>query len=385
MTAWSGSTAPSSPYRHRSPRRWSTPSTARVGSTTSPTFPTCASTPPAPAGAPTAAASTSSPTTSSPPSSSAVAPSGRGDRCPTTGSGRSSVRRPRRADRCSTRRPTRSRNGCGRRRRRSIGACSASTTPTIVQLIRWRHAVPAVHPGYFGRMRSFAQRPPLVFAGDWLVQPCVEGAVRSGNIAAACFTGSRQPEGKAAAMIDIGPDEIERYRSEGYLRARQRARRGRAQRAAGRRAALPGRQPVRHVRRARRHRAARAHVVGGAPVLLRGAPPRCGRDPPRTRLRPHPQPVHRQAAGDVERDQRHPAAPGQRLRAPRTAGRHHRLGRPHRHHHRERLPRRRPAVAPRRPRRAQGGGDEPGAAPGGERSTPCRSSSPPARPSPSAG
>ena len=57
----------------------------------------------------------------------------------------------------------------------------------IVQLIRWRHAVPAVHPGYFCRMRSFTQRPPLVFAGDWLVQPCVEGAVRSGNAAAACF------------------------------------------------------------------------------------------------------------------------------------------------------------------------------------------------------
>jgi oxygen-dependent protoporphyrinogen oxidase len=61
----------------------------------------------------------------------------------------------------------------------------------IVQLIRWRHAVPAVNPGYFGRMRPLTQRPPLVFAGDWLVQPCVEGAVRSGNIAAACFTGSR--------------------------------------------------------------------------------------------------------------------------------------------------------------------------------------------------
>jgi protoporphyrinogen oxidase len=61
----------------------------------------------------------------------------------------------------------------------------------IVQLIRWRHAVPAVGPGYFGRTRSFAQRPPLVFAGDWLVQPCVEGAVRSGNNAAAAFTGFR--------------------------------------------------------------------------------------------------------------------------------------------------------------------------------------------------
>jgi predicted NAD/FAD-dependent oxidoreductase len=60
----------------------------------------------------------------------------------------------------------------------------------VVQLIRWRHAVPAVGPGYFGRMRSFAQRPPVVFAGDWLVQPCVEGAVRSGNAAADCFGSS---------------------------------------------------------------------------------------------------------------------------------------------------------------------------------------------------
>jgi predicted NAD/FAD-dependent oxidoreductase len=57
----------------------------------------------------------------------------------------------------------------------------------VVQLIRWRHAVPAVGPGYFARLAGFAQRPPLVFAGDWLVQPCVEGAVRSGDAAAACF------------------------------------------------------------------------------------------------------------------------------------------------------------------------------------------------------
>jgi monoamine oxidase len=48
--------------------------------------------------------------------------------------------------------------------------------------------VPAVGPGYFRRVRSFAQRPPIVFAGDWLVQPCVEGAVRSGIDAARCFT-----------------------------------------------------------------------------------------------------------------------------------------------------------------------------------------------------
>ena len=58
----------------------------------------------------------------------------------------------------------------------------------VVQLIRWRHAVPEVGPGYHTRIRSFTQAPPLVFAGDWLVQPCVEGAVRSGNAAAACFT-----------------------------------------------------------------------------------------------------------------------------------------------------------------------------------------------------
>jgi oxygen-dependent protoporphyrinogen oxidase len=58
----------------------------------------------------------------------------------------------------------------------------------VVQLIRWRHAVPAVGPGYYARVRTFDQSPPLAFAGDWLVQPCVEGAVRSGNAAAALFT-----------------------------------------------------------------------------------------------------------------------------------------------------------------------------------------------------
>lgn len=59
----------------------------------------------------------------------------------------------------------------------------------VVQLIRWRHAVPDVEPGYFRRVAGFGQRPPIVFAGDWLVQPCVEGAVRSGNAAAALLAG----------------------------------------------------------------------------------------------------------------------------------------------------------------------------------------------------
>lgn len=55
----------------------------------------------------------------------------------------------------------------------------------VVQLIRWRHAVPDVGPGYHGRIAGFRQSSPVVFAGDWLVQPCVEGAVRSGEAAAA--------------------------------------------------------------------------------------------------------------------------------------------------------------------------------------------------------
>lgn len=57
----------------------------------------------------------------------------------------------------------------------------------IVHLIRWPHAVPVVVRGYLARVQNLPQRPPLVFAGDWLVQPCVEGAVRSGEQAAMRF------------------------------------------------------------------------------------------------------------------------------------------------------------------------------------------------------
>lgn len=57
----------------------------------------------------------------------------------------------------------------------------------LVHLVRWEHAVPKVGVGYYARMRGWRQRPPIVFAGDWTSQPCVEGAVRSGNAAAAVF------------------------------------------------------------------------------------------------------------------------------------------------------------------------------------------------------
>ncbi|MET0908462.1 MAG: FAD-dependent oxidoreductase, partial [Ilumatobacteraceae bacterium] len=60
-------------------------------------------------------------------------------------------------------------------------------TADVVQLIRWPRAVPDVGPGDHARLATFRQRAPLVFAGDWLVQPCVEGAVRSGIAAAAVF------------------------------------------------------------------------------------------------------------------------------------------------------------------------------------------------------
>jgi oxygen-dependent protoporphyrinogen oxidase len=61
----------------------------------------------------------------------------------------------------------------------------------IVHLVRWRHAVPKVGVGYFERIDRIRQHRPIVFAGDWLVQPCVEGAVRSGNAAAAIFGPAR--------------------------------------------------------------------------------------------------------------------------------------------------------------------------------------------------
>ncbi len=56
-----------------------------------------------------------------------------------------------------------------------------------VHLIRWEHAVPVMLPGHFTRMSGYRPQPPVVLAGDWTHQACVEGAVRSGEAAAAAF------------------------------------------------------------------------------------------------------------------------------------------------------------------------------------------------------
>jgi predicted NAD/FAD-dependent oxidoreductase len=62
----------------------------------------------------------------------------------------------------------------------------------VVRLVRWPHAVPIVGRGYYRVIDALTQRPPIVYAGDWLVQPCIEGAVRSGEAAAARFPPPRR-------------------------------------------------------------------------------------------------------------------------------------------------------------------------------------------------
>jgi oxygen-dependent protoporphyrinogen oxidase len=57
----------------------------------------------------------------------------------------------------------------------------------VVHTIRWEWAVPIMAPGHYTRMAGYARRPPLVLAGDWTHQACIEGAVRSGEAAAAAF------------------------------------------------------------------------------------------------------------------------------------------------------------------------------------------------------
>ena len=57
----------------------------------------------------------------------------------------------------------------------------------VSHLVKWRYAVPIMAPGHFTRLANYARRPPIVFAGDWTHQACVEGAVRSGEAAAEAF------------------------------------------------------------------------------------------------------------------------------------------------------------------------------------------------------
>ena len=59
----------------------------------------------------------------------------------------------------------------------------------IVHYIRWAWAVPIMGPGHYRRLAAHQHRPPVVFAGDWMSNACVEGAVRSGEAAAAAFAG----------------------------------------------------------------------------------------------------------------------------------------------------------------------------------------------------
>jgi protoporphyrinogen/coproporphyrinogen III oxidase len=53
--------------------------------------------------------------------------------------------------------------------------------------IRWEHAIPQLPAGHYTRLASYTRRPPVVLAGDWTYHACVEGAVRSGELAAAAF------------------------------------------------------------------------------------------------------------------------------------------------------------------------------------------------------
>ncbi len=57
----------------------------------------------------------------------------------------------------------------------------------VKHVVKWRNAVPTMAPGHFSRMAAYTRRPPIVFAGDWTHQACVEGAVRSGEAAAEAF------------------------------------------------------------------------------------------------------------------------------------------------------------------------------------------------------
>jgi len=60
----------------------------------------------------------------------------------------------------------------------------------VVHYHHWEWAVPVMAPGRYRQLAAFQQKVPVVFAGDWMNEACVEGAVRSGEAAAAVFTQS---------------------------------------------------------------------------------------------------------------------------------------------------------------------------------------------------
>jgi oxygen-dependent protoporphyrinogen oxidase len=57
----------------------------------------------------------------------------------------------------------------------------------VVHYHRWEWAVPIMPPGHYHNLAAFQNRPPVVFAGDYMNNACVEGAVRSGEAAAEAF------------------------------------------------------------------------------------------------------------------------------------------------------------------------------------------------------
>ncbi len=57
----------------------------------------------------------------------------------------------------------------------------------VVHYHRWEWAVPVMGPGHYRHLAAHQHRPPVVFAGDWMNNACVEGAVRSGEAAATAF------------------------------------------------------------------------------------------------------------------------------------------------------------------------------------------------------
>lgn len=54
----------------------------------------------------------------------------------------------------------------------------------VMHLVRWKHAIPVLGKNTCKEIKNYQPEPPIIFAGDWSSQPCVEGAIRSGKRAA---------------------------------------------------------------------------------------------------------------------------------------------------------------------------------------------------------